>query len=269
MSSIEIAQNLMLKWISIKGDVSYQIISDRCEYLSKRHGLDSYTKPISQIFYPLLYSGVIDIMSNGRYAVTPNRVIAKSKSEIQVVSNPTSQEGLTPTSFVGVYTSANSSLSTTYKLSITALLSQFPTIAEVVTGCEDVVGYNFESCQKECGIIEGGENGLKHYFVDKKNYLCYILDSTTSNPDMLNIATYYERAENNESNGTYTAQKEVLRLKRRGLPILIFRLLLLDLILNGCEPYIEDECYVFLNVNIKIIKALNRIFCNSIYVIYE
>lgn len=270
MNNIATAQSLLLKWISIKGRVSYQQIKDRCEYLVLQYRIKNYGKPTTHLFYPLLYSGVIDIIGVGKYAVTPTCIVSRAKSNIKVISNPSNSNNLQKSSFTGIYIDKNDdAVLSSYNINTVSILSKIPTVEDVVKSYDTIVGYNFESSEKKFGIIKKSEDGLMRYFVNCNKYQCYTLESVSSNPDSLNIATYYERVLKGENNGIYLQSNKELRLKYIGLPIIIFRLLLLESLLSGTEPCLQDGYYIFQDVSNRVTRELNRIFCNSIDIKYE
>ncbi len=270
MSNIATAQSLLLKWISIKGSVSYQQIKDRCEYLVLQYRIDNYGKPTTHLFYPLLYSGVIDIVGVGKYAATPTCIVSKTKSNIKVISNPSTLNNVQNSSFAGIYIDKNDdAVLSSYNINTVSILSKIPTVEDIIKSCDTIVGYNFDSSEKRLGVIKKSEDGLIRYFVNCDKYQCYILESVSSNPDILNIAAYYERVLKGERNGVYLQSNKELKLKHIGLPIIIFRLLLLESLLNDTEPYLQDGYYVFRDVSNSVTRELNRIFCNSIDIKYE
>jgi hypothetical protein len=260
----KLAQELLYKWMHNRNKATcYQGIDQKCEYLNIATSMNlEAEKPVSFIFYPLFYSGVIDITDDNKYSVTPSCLIKHPKQKTSIIVNPTQIDECTPTDFVGIYkTEKQDSTIHQYQFSAEAILSNYPTLKKVVEGFERKSDYDFNS-NKVQGIIDKGGTGFTRYFVE--GYKCFIIPSVPSNPEALPIARSYERVIKNKTNGIYNTQRRELKLNKWGLPILIFRVLLIECLLLDAKPIIAHEYYVFPKISPSIIRKINKIYCHSI-----
>jgi hypothetical protein len=257
-------QELLHLWMTQVGCVRYEQIKDVCEYLNIKYAL-GLERPMHKIFYPLLYSGVVDLVNDGRYQITPMCIILRSKQKT-IVSNPVDKDKLIQTSFVGIYTTNNNQFANSeqsYSFNAEAILKEFPTIKDVVGDFELKHDYNPSEFSSGIGLQKKTSNSIFSYFIDT-NSRCYKVPLNSSNPDAYNIAYCYDRVIAGISNGEYNSAIKSLKLKLPHIPILIYRVLMLESLFNEREPLVEAGSYTFYNVNQKLHKELNRIFCGTI-----
>lgn len=259
------AQELLYRWFKEVEDVRYERIKQICNYLNIKLALN-LEKPINNIFYPLLYGGVIEFIGNSRYQITPKCVISKSMN-IYIVVNPCTLEQLQETHIVGVYTindTINSYSLDSYHFNLHTILKNMPTISQCLSsypliydrgkGLNDNIGLNYSN-----------ENDCKRwYFVDSKQNKCYSIPHLSINPDALNIAYCYDKIIKLENNGYYDTIRKVLKIRKNNIPILIYRLLTIESILTNSTFHIDYDYYIFENIDKKSFIELNRIFCKSI-----
>ncbi len=265
------AQQLLYSWFAMCGNIRYERIKEKCDYLNIQLSL-CLDKPISHIFYPLLYSGVVDFSHIGKYRITPPCTIINQQRNRSVISNPLHTESLSKTSFVGIYVRDGRvdeiQTEQSYRFSAKKILSNYPSVDKCVKSSMETYGINFSELSftgnKSKGLAVRNGNGLLSYFADLSNRKCYTLTHPSENPDSINIATYYDRVINCISNGLYKQKKQILLLKRSGFPIMVYRVLLLETLLSGSEPSSCEKYFEFQNISKDIIKELNRIFCNTI-----
>ena len=257
-------QELLHLWMSHVGGVRYERIKEVCEYLNIRYAL-GLEKSTHKIFYPLLYSGVIDFATDGKYQITPMCVISKPKS-VAIISNPVDKDGLAETSFVGIYTTSKDKFDDNeqvYNFNLVSILTVFPTVKNIVENFEHLYDYNPKEFSSGFGLKKRTTDNLLSYFIDI-NDKCYRVPHQSNNPDSYNIAYCYDRIVRNISNGIYNPTTKTVKLRLPHIPMLIFRTLMLESLFNDKEPLVEGGYYTFYNINQKAYKELNRIFCNTI-----
>ena len=69
-----VASSLLYVWLSKHGRRSLESIKTNCEYLAESYHL-SVSNPIWEIFWPMVYSGVIDHTGKGYYALTEPLIV--------------------------------------------------------------------------------------------------------------------------------------------------------------------------------------------------
>lgn len=257
-------QELLYLWMSQVGCVRYERIKEVCEYLNTKYAL-GLEKPMHNIFYPLLYSGVVDFANDGRYQITPMCVISRSKRNT-IISNPIDKDGLMETSFVGIYTTSNNEFDDggqLYNFSAEAILKEFPSVKDVVVNFELQSDYTPSEFSFGIGLKKKTSDSIFSYFIDTNNR-CYKVPHQSSNPDAYNIACYYNRVTKGEINGVYNSTLKSLKLKLPHIPMLIYRVLMLESLFNDKEPFIKDGYYIFCDISQNVYKELNRIFCETI-----
>lgn len=259
-------QTILYNWIKQKEDILYPQISASCRFLNEKYNLN-LKNPAFELFYPLLYSGVVDYRGEHRYHLTPNCIIGKRKGVNRIIVNPNHIEAMTPTNTVGLYfqkAAQNNTEPINYSFSLATILKTIPTLRDCVHSYKekfnkDINGLKFLD-NATCGLIPGEFN--TNHFVDDK--IVYKITHPSINPDAINIAHCYHRVINKNRNGHYDLKKKILRMYSFHLPFTIYRLLMIESLLSGIEPYVENYYYVFHNINKKSITQLNRIFCDSI-----
>ena len=271
MDKIKEAQEKLYTWLSCFEKKSYNSIRQNCDYLNIQYslGIDNYA--VWQIFYPLVYSGVVDHVGNGYFALT-EPLIMDFKSHY-IVCNPDVSDNLTNTDIIGIYITDNKENLPQCKISkfdSLQALKTYPTIKSIVDNYfESIVDeqcFEYHNYKTKKGVAEFKDGGLVRYFsVPDIGYQRQIPDKTI-NPDGLNIAYCYERVVNQQNNGVYTPKDKQLKLLSFGLPIMIHRVLLLDMLSRREYPKMKGYEYIYSNVNPRIVKELNRIYCNTIII---
>ena len=70
MNKIIKAQEALYIWLSYFDKRSYDLIRQSCNYLNIQYDLGIESYAVWKIFYPLVYTGVIEHIGNGYYALT-------------------------------------------------------------------------------------------------------------------------------------------------------------------------------------------------------
>ena len=271
MTNLKQKQELFLTWLSY-GKVEskrFESIKEACIALSNQQENITY----QDIFYHLLNCGLIDCIGQNRYAITPPTACCNEKGGY-VLSNPTHiKSDYIETSFPSIYLTKQSPVDIqTYQFNGTNILSNFPTISQIVECFVSVTNLNNKLIQVDSTSKKGGlfsENGdkLQYYFKTPESSVTKKVPPQRENPDALNISIYYERAINNKHNGIYNKQTRELKLIKKGISILLYRVLLIEILLNEHEPFVEKEYIIFPTISPKLVKEINRITCKSI--LYE
>ncbi len=259
------AQELLYLWINEIGNVRYERIKQTCDYLNIKLNLD-LGKPIHHIFYPLLYSGVVEFVGNGQFYTAPECIISKHINSY-ILLNPSVTDGLQQTSIIGIYlyegTDRFNGLNG-YNFNLASVLENIPSIDHCVSSYQRIDNIKIADFENIKGLSRKKSDTIKRYFIDCEHNTCYAVPHQSINPDSLNIAYCYDRVIKQESNGTYSISKKELRIPIFHVPILIYRALMIESLFVGAMPYIENSYYVFKNISRRAYIELNRIFCNSI-----
>ena len=270
MNNILKAQESLYIWLASFEKRSYDMIRQSCDYLNVQYDLGIENNAVWKIFYPLVYSGVVDHIGKGYFALTEPMAIDFNTHYVLInCKNSTSSK---KTECIGIslfgkdkeiYITQN-----IVKFHALQLLKSFPSISSIVEGFyESLVEedkFEYHNYKTKKGVAEIKEGGLKRYFsVPQDGYQRQIPDKAT-NPDALNISYYYERVVNKQYNGHYKIKTNDLYLESFGLPILVHRVLMLDCLSRKIMPQKNNTEYHYSGVQHKIVKELNRILNNSI-----
>jgi len=268
MTNLKQKQELVLTWLSY-GKVeskSFESIKQACIALCNQETNFTY----QDIFYPLLNCGLIDCIGQNRYAITPPIACCKGKG-IYVLSNATQNKSdYIETSFPSIYLTKQSPVDIqTYLFNGTNILSNFPTISQIFECFVSVTNMNnkliqVDSRSKKGGLASENGNKLQYYFKIQESSVTKKVPPQRENPDALNISIYYERIINDKRNGIYNKQTRELKLLKKGISILLYRVLLIEVLLNRNEPFVENEYIIFPTISPKLVKEINRILCKSI-----
>lgn len=262
------AQSLLYVWLSRFEKRSLSVISSGCNTLNDILDLQS-PNPIWSIFWPLVYSGVADHIGNGYYALT-DPLILDYKSHYYYINCSPKIVGK-KTEVVGIVLSEHKEEVGSAKIITvdpTSILKNYPTVAEIVDGFSNTLQDNdsleFDNWKKKRGIAKLEQGGLNRYFsIPERSYIKEI-PSRTINPDAFSIAYCYSRAINDEENGIYRTKDQQLILPSFAMPIMIYRVLLLETMKNKMFPIKIENKYIFNNISPILIKELNRILCKSL-----
>ena len=69
MNNILKAQESLYIWLASFEKRSYDMIRQSCDYLNVQYGLGIENNAVWKIFYPLVYSGVVDHIGKGYFAL--------------------------------------------------------------------------------------------------------------------------------------------------------------------------------------------------------
>lgn len=262
---MENAQRLLYIWIKEAGEVSYELVNKACSYLDVKFNF-SFEKPTLNLFYPLLYNGVIDFSGNGKFCVTPKCIITKSKNKHIIVNSEIIDSSSCMVS-VGIQVSESVELITCenrYNFNLEFILTQMPTVESCILTFQEIYNVKASDFIKNKGVSKKKNDSHRYYFLDPKRKKCYTIPHQSINPDAINIAACYERILDSEYNGVYDTTCKQLKLKVYRIPILIYRVLMIESLFSGKMPYIDNGCYVFSNISNKAYLELNRVLCKSI-----
>lgn len=264
-------QRLFYVWMSKFEKRSLENIKIHCNFLNESYGLN-LKYPNWNIFWPLVFNGLIDHIGKGYYALTTPIIIDYGRHYIYINYKPNNIKSKQLTT--GIYLSEkidNPRDFAIIKLNPLSVLKRFPTVKDIVDSFEksqrdpkEVEYYHWKSGK---GIAKLKTEGLTRYFSLPQELYMRELPSRTINPEAFAISFCFSRAINNEPNGRYSEATNTLALPTFALPCLIYRTLLLHSLSEGVIPEVRDKYYIFNNVPASYIRQLNRIFCNSI--VYE
>ena len=270
MNNIIKAQEALYLWLSSFDKRRYDLIRQSCDYLNIQYDLGIESYAVWKIFYPLVYSGVVEHIGNGYYAQTEPMTIDFGTHYV-LINNKDENSSKTKESIgISLFDKKKGTISHQNVIQFHALqiFSNFPTISSVVDGFyESIVEedkFEYHNYKSKKGVAELKDGGLKRYFsMPQDGYQRQIPDKTI-NPDALNISYYFERVVNNQYNGHYNVQTRDLHLEAFGLPILVHRVLMLDCLSRKNMPTKSNTEYHYSGIQYKIVKELNRILNNSI-----
>lgn len=255
MTDIPKLQELFLKWISNVGRTRYALIKEVCEYLCNRYEVD-ITLPQYKIFYPLFQSGVIEFCGNGHYAPSPRTTLTDGNNTLTNYSF----EGASPTSVIGLYFKKGSQNANIFNGR--EILKKLPSVDKIVENYP--VGLiDTSQFKKEIGIVGDPEKLYTDYFrIKEKNFLVKI-PSMDENPDAKNVAFMYEAFLTGNDICSYNEMQSTLSILHFGIPIVIYRVLMIECLLHEKTPKIDGIRIVFSGIRKSTAKEVNRILLNS------
>lgn len=258
-------QELIYIWLREVGEVNYDRIKQACNYLNNKHAL-SFEKPIHNLFYPLLYSGVVEFSRHGKFCIAPECVISKG-GEIHIVVNPRIVDNSLEANAIGIYTSNQPDVfatATRYQFNLESILTKIPSVDSCVLSYQQIHDVRLCDFEQREGVSRKKSDSRRWYFIDSTHDQCYSIPDQSINPDAINIATCYTRIITSLHNGIYNSVSRELKMNKYHMPILVYRVLMIESLFGGTMPYIDNEYYVFKNISRKAFSELNRIFCQSI-----
>lgn len=263
------AQSLLLGWMSFKGLVSYNVIKSYCKYLNQQYHLGEDERPAWKIFMPLFIQGNIDTIGDGKFRVTEPLLI-KGKCGY-VYTNIFNEKYQDETDFPFVYYSnvrPKYDFSIEYTFYAKSILKSIPSIDKIVDNfnrltINDFTNFDFKCKKKNIGIAKRIDSTAYNYFIYPNRKIVSIPSWDTA-PEANNLAFCYSRVICEESNGSYSSEKNVLRVKKIHFPIILYRILLIESILRGGKPTRDFDYYIFDNISKEIVEELNKILCKSI-----
>lgn len=247
---------------------SIENIKKHCDFLNESYKLNlSY--PIWDIFWPLVFNGLVDHIGRGYYALTPAVIIDCKKHFIYIHQKPelTKLKQLS----IGIYLShqlENPKNLSIVKINPISVLRKFPTVKDIVDSFDESLREEKElkyyHSESRKGIAKLESEGLVRYFSIPEKLYMHELPSRTINPEAFAISYCYSRAINNKPNGIYNKNNKTLNLPKFACPYMIYRILLLHSLSLGKMPESDEEYYCFNEVPSTFATQLNRIFLNSI-----
>lgn len=266
------AQHLLYCWISNFEKRRYAQIKEVCGYLNDAMNLNLGEHPWVGIFYPLIYSGVIDHVGKGYYALTRPLTI-DYENHLLLINKPgaDSPDPNLPIGWRLAEKENSVGLDEAIRLNSYFVLKSFPSIDKVVdswdSSLQDVNELSYHDYRNKIGVAEYKKDGFVRYFsIPEKMYLKEIPSGET-NPDAYRIGICLERALNGQGNGFYLKKTKQLVVNKFAFPIMLYRALLLDGMAAKRTPSIQDEFIVFWNISMSVARETNRILCKSI--VYE
>lgn len=272
MNNLSKAQERLYIWLNNFDKRSYELIRQNCDYLNVQYKLNIESYAVWKVFYPLVYNGVVDYCGDGYYSVTEPLAIDFGCHYVFV--NPVESDSLEATSLIGIFWGTKHSLrDDTKTVSVNPLgtLHSFPSIKEIVDSFSisyiDDDKLEYHNYKSKVGVADLKDGGLVRYFSIPKEGLQRKIPDRIMNPDALNISYCFERVINEEENGKYSSKDKTLIMKSFGMPIMIYRCMLLDSLSRREIPELSKNEYHFKDVDHRLVLELNRIFCNSISIV--
>src|SRR5574344_1547268 len=232
-NNINDIQSLFLTWMSNRGPCSYEIIKECCEYLNCEYEL-YLNKPINFIFYPLFRTGVIDYAGDNQYCTTPTFMVTNGDKTI--VTNTLIE--YQRTTFAGISVKKYEDSDDAHKFNALYVLTNFPSIKQIV----DAFEHSFETINKQdnkfskSGIVTLNGIQLQKYLYLKNDEILLRIPSRIENPEALNLSCNYSRVIRGWNNGIYNKKSHILKLKKYGSSIMLYRILFIESLLSEVEP---------------------------------
>lgn len=258
------AQIDLYRWMGHFEKRSRRQIKEVCEYLNIAMDLRIKGSVLWELFYPLVYNGVIDHVSNDYWAITAP--ISLEYDNHDYLINFGDSDSYCPVGFCcEPHTDTRTNLKHVRLSSIKAL-KKCPSIKDVVASWErsliDVDELEFHNTLKNKGVAQLRNNENRKFFAIPEQSFIREIPDFNINPDARNIGQYYERVINGESNGF--VNDSTLHLQAFGLSFILYRILIIDGLAIKKFPQRIDDYVVFYNLRTNTIHELNRILCNSV-----
>ena len=271
-SKIKECQQILIQWMCIKDKVSYQVIAKKCEYLNIQFGLNIEKHPIRVIFFPLFMTGNVELCGDMSFKLSPPVCIKKGDLYLYTNINKTSKEDETgyPLLYLSKSESSLAAVTKSYEFNASSILKSFPRIDKVVENFNALPENDFSSLvfsnpRFDYGIAKKEALYSSWYFVYPKTRKICSIPNWLKQPDALNISYCLFRVLRGDYNGIYNKHSKELKVKQFHFPILLYRVLLIESLLNNGDPYSENGNYIFPNIKYSIVYELNRIMCKSIH----
>lgn len=259
-------QQLLYQYIDSFEYRSLQSIYDACNNLlpdQEKNSSAAWT-----LFYPLLYSGVIDFIGKNRYAITEPVILFNNKKYYYINCKPSSN--YSPTPFVGIVRSDvfDKTLGLSLqRMDANRILKTLPSIKTIVDTFTNVYSDDkfvfFESSWNK-GLATLND-GFARFFIIPEMLTIKRVPNRETNPEAsFRIPYCYSCAMNNENNGIYFPSTKTLLMRKFAMPIMIYRVLLLNSLANNQYPVNKGEFVIFNDVSNRMASEINRIFNDSI-----
>lgn len=270
MNNIKECQEVLFTWMSLQNQVNYITIKKYCEYLNLQYNLLIEDHPAWKIFLPLFSAGNIDFCGNNCFKVT--EPIAVTNGDFCIYTNTFNQSLDVSTAFPFIFRSKevpNIEFKKIYRYNAISILKHFPTIKDIVSKFEtlplnDFSSFKFDNREIKFGVAQKENCKLNYYFVYPETRRVVAVPYWNVNPDGINVAYCYSRSIDGRGNGKYSLKNKKLYITSFRFPILLYRILLLESLLEGNTPSAENGLYIFPSININIANQINRILNNSI-----
>jgi len=256
MSKIEDIQELFLDWLSAVETTTYNQAKDVCSYLNEKYKL-GLKYPLYHIFYPLFRIGIIDYCGRSKYAITPKIALTNGT---KVLINYKIKDSI-PTGFKHLYLTEG----------LDAIKFHGEQVMESVSSVDKIVEnypiglIDTTFIKKRTGIIKEPASGYMRYFLEKDKGLIVKIPSMEENPDAINVALAFENIIQKKDIGYYSLKSQKLKLYRYGMPILLYRVLLVECLLSGKRP-LEEKGYIsFMGISQSTANQVNRILLQSLH----
>ena len=261
------AQGLLYSWISSYEKRSYNLIREACGFLNESLTLGLGDHPTWDVFFPLVFSGVIDYVGNDYYSLTKSVALSYDGHAylLNYEAKPKAIAGL-PIGYQEVSLDKIPSDIAVLRMNSVSVLKSFPSVDKVIDSWqtsvldEDLLRYH---SRNHIGVADHSSGITRYFSIPEKNYLKE-MPARPFNPDAYSIGICYERALTGEGNGRYDKASRMLYLKRFAMPTLLYRSLALDGMAVKEFPYVQGDFIVFSNISPRVEKELNRILCKSI-----
>lgn len=267
-ATIRQLQALLHIWLSKYDSRSLVVIKDSCDSLNESYQL-GLSNPIWDIFWPLVFNGLVDHIGNGYYALTEPLIVDSGTYKYSINIKPNNE--YKETSITGIYVSRNIPVGCSTKVvkaDAISILKQIPAIEDVVDSfpktLQDETNLEYYNRKTKRGIAKIEKDGLTRYFSLPEKLYIRELPSREINPEAFAITYCLSRKVNNEYNGSFCLDTNILKMPTFAMPFTIYRALLLETMKVGSLPEIQGDDYVFKSISSTIYKELNRIFSNSI-----
>lgn len=261
-------QKLLYIWLSRYESRSIDSIKIACNNLVNSYEV-TLSNPIWNIFWPLVFNGVVDHIGKGNYALTEPLIVDCNKHYYSINCNP--NDDFIETEFVGIRHSLLLPKFAGVKIvknDAISILKKFPSIDKIVDSfpktLQEESELEYYNWKTKKGIAKLAKDGVARYFsIPDKLYIRKVPDKNI-NPDAFAITYCYSRAINDELNGIYKKDEKKLYVPSFAFPLTIYRVLLIETMKEGIFPKIRTNKYVFCGITNNVINELNRIFCNTI-----
>ena len=269
MSNIKKCQELLLAWISLQEKVRYETIKKYCDYLSFQYVLQLKEHPSWHIFLPLYLAGNIDFCGDNYFKATePIAIIGK---DYCIYTNALNQPHMVMTNYPYVFRSKevpSYDFKKIYQFNAISILNHYPSVEDVVATFEplpinDFSNLKFDNYKVKYGIAQKEDWNLNYYFIYKDNRRIVSVPNWSIVPDAINIAYNYSRSIDGRGNGTYNTTSRTLRVVSFRIPVMLWRVVLVESLLEGDNPYLDKGEYVFTRINGAVAKEVNRILNKS------
>ena len=262
------AQKLLYTWIGCYEKRSYTQIKEACAFLNSSYDLGLGDRPVWELFYPMLYSGVIDHVGKEYYSLTsPVALAFETHAYLLNCGEKGHSSSRIPIGYTEVASDAIPEGVPVLRMNTLSVLKSFPAVDDVVdtwqTSVLDEEQLTYHDTKARIGVAEYTNGHTLYFSVPGKNYLKE-MPSRALNPDAFNIGTSFERVLNGRGNGRYDREKKELRVRRFAFPLLLYRSLSIDGMSVKAFPESSGEDFVFKNVSPATVKEVNRILCKSI-----